>query len=212
MRVGESGVKVSSSRRWSRRRSRGQGVIEFALIAPALISLAFGIFDFGRGMSANVTVTNASREGARWLATQAAQLSSPYGSACPSSGTTPSAPATSGQSKAWSQMQNANLDLNATSVTMLTVYFYKSTNDPANDSSSGHTAADLTVSCPISGGQFTGSTSSVTGSNSGDSTYVPQTGDWVQFRVQYKYNTVTPLIHQLVPTVTIDQTTTMVLE
>jgi Flp pilus assembly protein TadG len=180
-------------------------MVEFALVAPVLIGLAFGIFDFGRGMSANVTVTNSSREGARWLATQASQLASPYGSACPGTGSTPSAPGTSAQSKAWSQMQNASLDLTANSVTMLTVYFYKSTNDPANDASANHTAADVTVTCPISGGQFTGSTS-VTG------TYVPQTGDWVQFRVQYKYNTVTPIIHQLVPTVTIDQTTTMVLE
>jgi len=183
-------------------------MVEFALVAPILIGLAFGVFDFGRGMSANVTVTNASREGARWLATQASQLSSPYGSACPSAGTTPSAPATSAQSKAWNQMQGAGLDMTANSVTMLTVYFYKSTNDP---SANGATP-DLTVTCPISGGQFTGSTSVTTGSNSGDSTYVPATGDWVQFRVQYKYATETPIIHQLVPTVTLDQTTTMVLE
>jgi hypothetical protein len=217
-----SGGKVSSScsRRPSQRRTRGQGLIEFALVAPLLIGLAFGIFDFGRGMSANITVTNSSREGARWLATQASTLGTNYGTKCPtgSSGTpsTPTAPSgTSAQSKAWNQMLNASLDM--TKVTMLTVYFYKSGNDPSGDTSSTHNNADMSVSCATYvNGQFTGATPvPVAGTNTGDAAYVtsgPQTGDWVQFRVQYQYSTATPIIHQLVPTVTVDQTTTMVLE
>lgn len=187
--------------------------MEFALIAPLLIGLVFGIFDFGRGMSANITITNSSREGARWLATEASTLSSPYGTSCPTvnaNGTSTAPNANSGQSKAWNQMLGANLDL--TKVSMLTVYFYKSTNDPSQDSSSGHTAADLTISCGTTGGLLNGTDTVTAGTNSGDSTYTPQTGDWVLFRVKYTYVTVTPIIHQLFSSLTIDQTTTMVLE
>jgi Flp pilus assembly protein TadG len=199
---------VSGSRigRTSRRGSRGQGLVEFALVAPLLIGLAFGIFDFGRGMSANITITNSSREGARYLATAASNLSSPYGSSCPTGTTAPSG--TSAQSKAWNQMLGASLDMSR--VTLLTVYFYKSSNDPSGDSA--HTAYDKTVTCNVSGSAFTGGSTVTSGANSGDSSYVPQTGDWVQFRVQYQYSTSTPIIHSLVPTVTVDQITTMVLE
>ena len=46
-------------------RRRGQALVEFALIAPILILLIMGIVEFGRIFSAQQTVTNASREGAR---------------------------------------------------------------------------------------------------------------------------------------------------
>jgi Flp pilus assembly protein TadG len=42
--------------------------VEFALIAPLLFLLVFGIIDFGLGLSASVTVNNAAREGARLAA------------------------------------------------------------------------------------------------------------------------------------------------
>jgi Flp pilus assembly protein TadG len=195
----DSGGKVSSScsRRPSHRRARGQGLIEFALIAPLLIGLAFGIFDFGRGMSANVTVANSSREGARYLSTVASSSSSPYGSACP--GGTSSAPTAptdpSAQSKAWRQLAGASLDL---SQVVLTAYFYASSKDPSTDTS--HTNYDIRITC-VAGGSPT-----VTG------TYVPVTGDWVQFEVKYTFTPSTPVIKQLVPAVTLDQTTNMVLE
>ena len=201
----EAVVASSCSGRPHRRGARGQGLVEFALVAPLLIALAFGIFDFGRGMSANVTVTNATREGARWLSTQASNLSSPYGSACPSA---TSLTSTSGQLQAWNQMLNANLSMSG--VSQITVYFYKSSNNPS--SSSAFTGWDLKEDCTRSGSAFTGAVSPTTGSNTGDSTYAPQTGDWVEFRVIYQYTTATPIIHQLVSTVTIDQSTTMVLE
>ena len=202
----------SRSTRLHRRGARGQGLVEFALVAPLLIALAFGIFDFGRGMSANVTVTNATREGARWLSTQASNLTSStnYGSYCPTStsnGITAPSNA-SGQLQAWNQMLNANLSMSG--VTQITVYFYKSTNNPSN--STAFTGWDLEEDCTRSGGAFTGGVTSTPGTNTGDATYSPQTGDWVEFQVIYQYTTATPIIHQLVSTVTINQATTMVLE
>jgi hypothetical protein len=176
---------------------------EFALVAPLLFALVFGVFDFGRAMSANVTVTNSAREGARYLATRATSWSAPLGAlpasqgrfntACPGNGAPPSAPiADSAQGVAWRQLQNANLTLSAVG---MTVRFFKSGNDPAQNG-----VADDTFTC--SGGAMSESSG----------TYVPQSGDWVQFEVQYRYSPVTPLVSNLLTTVQIAQVTTMVLE
>ena len=48
-----------------RRQPRGQALVEFALALPILILLLVGIFDFGRAVYAFNTVNNAAREGAR---------------------------------------------------------------------------------------------------------------------------------------------------
>lgn len=47
------------------RRAGGQGLVEFALIAPILLLILLAIFDVGRGVFAYTAVTNAAREGAR---------------------------------------------------------------------------------------------------------------------------------------------------
>ena len=48
-----------------RGQSRGQALVEFALILPILILLLVGIFDFGRAVYAFNTINNAAREGLR---------------------------------------------------------------------------------------------------------------------------------------------------
>ena len=182
---------------------------EFALIAPVLFALVFGVFDLGRGMSANVTVTNSSREGARFLATHATAWTTPTGGlsltqgrfdqACYGTTSAPTAPSMStAQGVAWRQLQNASLDLSAVS---MVVRFYSSTNDPGNGGT-----ANATFTCSSSTGSMT-----EVDSPSG-TTYTPQSGDWVQFEVQYHYSPVTPLISNIIHTVSLDQTTTMVLE
>lgn len=47
-----------------RRRSRGQSLVELALILPVLLFLVAGALDLGRVFFATITVTNAAREGA----------------------------------------------------------------------------------------------------------------------------------------------------
>jgi len=49
----------------SRRKERGQAVIEIALTLPLLLLVVFGIFDFGFMFQRYEVVTNAAREGAR---------------------------------------------------------------------------------------------------------------------------------------------------
>ncbi len=47
------------------RHTRGQGLVEFALVFPIIILIFFGIFDLGRGVYAYNTIANAARVGAR---------------------------------------------------------------------------------------------------------------------------------------------------
>ncbi len=51
-----------------RARDRGAAAVEFALLLPALLLIVFGIIDFGRALNAQITLTQAAREGARLAA------------------------------------------------------------------------------------------------------------------------------------------------
>ena len=44
---------------------RGATAVEFALLFPLLMLIVFGIIDFGRVLNAQITLTQAAREGAR---------------------------------------------------------------------------------------------------------------------------------------------------
>lgn len=48
------------------RDEQGATIVEFALLIPVVILLLVVCLDFGRALNAYVTVTNASREGARY--------------------------------------------------------------------------------------------------------------------------------------------------
>lgn len=50
---------------FTRPRTRGQSLVEFALIFPILILMLVAIFDLGRAVFAYNSITNAAREGAR---------------------------------------------------------------------------------------------------------------------------------------------------
>lgn len=44
---------------------RGSVAVEFALLLPVLLLIVFGVIDFGRALNAEITLTQAAREGAR---------------------------------------------------------------------------------------------------------------------------------------------------
>jgi Flp pilus assembly protein TadG len=60
-----STARRSSSPSPSRRRARGQGLVEFALVFPIFLLVLVALFDLGRAVFAFNTLTNAAREGAR---------------------------------------------------------------------------------------------------------------------------------------------------
>ena len=47
---------------------RGASAVEFALLLPVLLLIVFGIVDFGRAFNAQITLTQAAREGVRTYA------------------------------------------------------------------------------------------------------------------------------------------------
>jgi Flp pilus assembly protein TadG len=52
----------------SRRSDHGAVAVELALVLPLLLVLVFGIVDFGRAFNAQVSLTQAAREGSRLAA------------------------------------------------------------------------------------------------------------------------------------------------
>jgi Flp pilus assembly protein TadG len=56
---------VQRRRSGNNARDRGGAAVEFALLLPLLLLLIFGIIDFGRALNAQITLTQAAREGAR---------------------------------------------------------------------------------------------------------------------------------------------------
>jgi Flp pilus assembly protein TadG len=47
----------------------GQGLVELAMVVPLLLLLALGTVDFGLAFRTYISLTNAAREGARWIST-----------------------------------------------------------------------------------------------------------------------------------------------
>ena len=45
--------------------TRGQTIVEFAMIAPILVFILLGLVDFMRLIEANSTIADAARQGAR---------------------------------------------------------------------------------------------------------------------------------------------------
>jgi Flp pilus assembly protein TadG len=50
-----------------RHKSRGQAMVEFALLSVTLFTLVMGIFDFGRAIAVYINIAEAAHEGARQL-------------------------------------------------------------------------------------------------------------------------------------------------
>ena len=58
-------MRIPRLRRTRHEAKRGQALVEFALVLLPLMLIVVGIAQFGLLLSANVTLTNAAREGAR---------------------------------------------------------------------------------------------------------------------------------------------------
>lgn len=60
-----------------RRKSRGQAMVEFALLSTLLFVLVMGIFDFGRAIAVYINIAEAAHEGARQLVLRSNYSSQP---------------------------------------------------------------------------------------------------------------------------------------
>jgi len=60
----------------TREKPRGQALVEFALVIPIFVLLLVGIFDFGRAIWVNDTLSTAAREAARYAIVHGGSTSS----------------------------------------------------------------------------------------------------------------------------------------
>lgn len=60
-----------------RRRSRGQAVVEFALVVPVFLMLLAGMIDFGIGLYDYMVIISAARDGARVAANTCSSTTTP---------------------------------------------------------------------------------------------------------------------------------------
>lgn len=51
-----------------RANERGAAAVEFAILLPLLLMLVLGTIEFGRAYNAQITLTNAARDGVRYMA------------------------------------------------------------------------------------------------------------------------------------------------
>ncbi len=65
-RSAESGQHVPAPKRRSRLRERGQAIIEFALVAPILLTLLLGLVEIGNGINSYIKIIAVSRDAARY--------------------------------------------------------------------------------------------------------------------------------------------------
>src|SRR5712692_212870 len=61
----------------ARRRSQAQALVEFAIALPILILVVAGVLELGRGYSYAVAVSDAARDGARYVAGKTATTNGP---------------------------------------------------------------------------------------------------------------------------------------
>ena len=76
----------------SRSRSRGQGLVEFALVLPVFLVILIGMVDLGRAIWANNAVANAAREAARFASVHGGSCEDLLGSVCSGSNYCPVGP------------------------------------------------------------------------------------------------------------------------
>lgn len=108
---------LTRGHRWpGRSREDGAAAVELALVLPLLLLLVFGIIDFGRLFNAQITLSAAAREGARWAALSQPGVPARVAAAAP--GLTP-APSTSFTACAPGAPVGANATVVATSTVPL---------------------------------------------------------------------------------------------
>jgi hypothetical protein len=170
-------------------KARGQGLVEFALVLPIFVLVLFGIFDVGRAVYVNSTLSQAAREGARLAAVEAAWVGRDTDDdpACVSSpsditGGNPGARVCPASLSALKSHVVDAVDRMTVSVGPLAgVHF----------SCNEGTSAD-----PAPSGDWT-ETSGGNGCDDGTGASVGAAGDLVSIRVEHTYQPITPIIGSL---------------
>ena len=160
----------------------GQGLVEFALVIPIFLLMLFGVVDAGRYVYMNSVLSQAAREGARLAAVEASWIGNTTDLSCNQLGG-PVCPASP-----------AALTTDATNAANRMVAPFGS-------------VSNLYISCDPVGSAPTGAWTSGTActTNSG------ATGNVVSVRVLLTFTALTPVIAQIMGTITTSGSATMVI-
>lgn len=164
------------------RRSVGQALVEFCLIIPIFLLVLCGLFDGARLVYMNSVLSQAAREAARVTSVEAGWV----GSSDPSCNTDggPVCPAS---------FIALLADANAAANRMVTPF-------------AAIPVTSTFMSCDPSGGTPPGGTWTTQGCNTSS------TGSLASVRVVMTYTTITPLVAQLVPSINLSGSATMVID
>jgi TadE-like protein len=182
-------------------RSDGQGLVEVALILPVFLLILFGIFDVGRAVYTNSTLSQAAREGARLAATEASWVGLPLAtSGCvrdpgdigASNPGAPVCPATLGSFR--SHVRSA---VNRMAVSL----------GPLN---AVHVSCNLGSGAdPAPAGDWTESVGG-NGCDDGSGGSLGSSGDLVSVRVELEYQPITPIIGSLLGSIPLSGSASMI--
>ncbi len=169
----------------TRRHDHGQTLLEFSLVFPVFVLVLFGLFDVGRLVYSNSVLSQAAREAARVGAVEAGWIGNPNADpSCNQSGGPVCPPS---------------------SAALLT-----DVTRAANRMVAGMgTITNVYLDCTAPGGAPTGAwaTGDCNPANSENTT-----GDLVSVRVVFTFTPVTPVIGQIIGSVTLSGSATMVID
>jgi Flp pilus assembly protein TadG len=175
-------------------RERGQGLVEMALVLPIFLLVLFGIFDVGRAVYVNSTLSQAAREGARLAAVQAGWVGRDTDDDPACNQTTPGArvcPATLGALKA--NVVDAVNRMTVSVGPLSGVYF---------------SCNEGTIADPAPAGDWT-EVSGGNGCDDGVGASLGATGELVSVRVEHTYQAITPIVGSLLGTLTLSGSASM---
>jgi hypothetical protein len=185
-----------------RRRQDGQTLVEFALVVPIFLLIAFGTFDVGFLVYSNSTLSQAAREGARVASAEAGWVGVPgHGCVSDASAIGPSNPG----AHVCPPNVDALRDDIVAAVNRMTVgvgpvaAVYLSCNAGTEDD-------------PVPTGAWTdGPGGDGNGCEDGSGGTVGSSGDLVSVRVEHTYGTFTPFLSSLIGSVPLSGSATMVI-
>ena len=174
-------------------------MVEFALIAPAFLTIVFGIIDFGLVKATQVTIINASRDGARWAGTHPTAWSS---AASPATNTI--------EYLMIAEANNASASLTNNDATFVITYYVPGSGSAKTEC--GHYSVSTAAPANFSGTApgFISASPATNGTTYTQATCV-LAGNLVSVQVNTSYALQTP-IRAFIPTVTISSTSYSVVE
>jgi hypothetical protein len=176
------------------RQQHGQSLVEIALVLPIFLLVLFGIFDVGRAVFVNSTLSQAAREGARLAAVQAGWVGRDTDDDPACNASTPGARVCPPDLAALkSNVVDAVNRMTVSVGPLAGVFLSCNEGIPGDEAPAG-------AWTEVSGGN---------GCNDGAGVSLGASGELVSVRVEHTYQPITPIVSSLLGTVTLSGSASM---